>query len=105
MAMPKSTDANRYVQLTDTGLNRLQTIRRRYKATVEDIIGDINTPSINTVKRALKQEPVFVSTLERIWDYFQRCAEANGDRLVYLVEGTDYVYVEQTAASDTDVRP
>ena len=40
--MQKSTDANRYVQLTETGLNRLHTARRRYKSTIDDIIGDLS---------------------------------------------------------------
>lgn len=101
--MQKNTDANRYVQLTDTGLGRFHTLRRRYKATIEDIIGDINTPSVNTVKRALKQEAVFLSTLERIWDYFQRCSTENGERLSYLIEGSDYVFVEQASSEGSNV--
>ena len=67
MANPGKTDANRYVQLTDAGLERFQTVRRRCGVTVENIVNDPDTPSTNTVKRALRQGPVFVSTLERIW--------------------------------------
>src|SRR5579872_3698208 len=96
--MQKNTDANRYVQLTETGLNRLHATRRRYKATVDDIVVDVNTPSVNTVKRALRQEAVFLSTLERIWDYFQRCANESGERLPYLVDGEDYVFVDGASA-------
>src|SRR5947209_3336300 len=90
--MRKTSDANRYVQLTATGLARLHALRRKYKTTVEEIAGDMETPSINTVKRALKQEAVFVSTLERLWDYFQRCAAERGETVAYPAEGTDYVF-------------
>lgn len=92
-------NANRYVQLTETGLNRFHAARRRYKTTVDDVVGDMNTPSVNTVKRALRQQPVFVSTLERIWDYFQRRAAEHGERLPYLAEGKDYVFVEGDASA------
>src|SRR5580704_16879315 len=105
VARRESLEANRYVQLTETGLKRFHAARRRYKTTVDDIVGDMNTPSVNTVKRVLRQQPVFVSTLERIWDYFQRCATENGERLPYLIEGTDYVFVERTPTSDTDLYP
>src|SRR5581483_2879910 len=98
--MRKSADANRYVQLTETGLKRFHAARRRYKATVDDIVGDMNTPSVNTVKRVLRQQPVFVSTLERVWDYFQRCAAASGERLAFLAEGTDYLFVEGKPTAD-----
>jgi tetratricopeptide (TPR) repeat protein len=98
--MQKKQDANRYVLLTETGLSRLHAIRRRYKTTVDDIIGDINTPSVNTVKRVLRREPVFVSTLERLWDYFQRRAAEKGENLPYLLESKDYVFVEGTSRTD-----
>ncbi|MCW3099024.1 MAG: tetratricopeptide repeat protein [Chthonomonadaceae bacterium] len=93
-AMPKKSEPNRYVLLTEIGLNRLHTVRRIYKTTVADVIDDIDTPSVNTVKRALRREPVFVSTLERLWDYFQRRAMEKGETLPYLVEGKDYLFVE-----------
>lgn len=99
--MPTSSEANRYVQLTAEGLNRFHAARRRYKATVDDIAGDMNTPSVNTVKKAFRQRPVFVSTLERIWDFFQRCAAEYNERLPYLVEGKDYVFVEGSPNGET----
>src|SRR5690242_14648596 len=103
--MRKDTDANRYVQLTETGLKRFHAARRRYKTTVDDVVGDMNTPSVNTVKRVLRQQPVFVSTLERIWDYFQRRAAENGERLPYLAEATDYVFVEGNGAAGANAAP
>jgi tetratricopeptide (TPR) repeat protein len=93
-------DTNRYVQLTDAGLNRLNTVRRKYGATVEDIVGDPDTPSSNTIKRTLRQGPVFVSTLERIWDYFQRRAAGKREVLSHLVEGEDYIFVESTTREE-----
>lgn len=103
--MRKSADANRYVQLTETGLKRFHAARRRYKTTVDAIVGDMNTPSVNTVKRVLRQQPVFVSTLERVWDYFQRCAAENGERLAFLAEGTDYIYVEGKPTAEDNGSP
>ncbi len=100
--MQKDTDANRYVQLTETGLNRVQAARRRYRTTIEDIVGDPETPSVNTVKRVMRRGPVFVSTLERIWEYFRRCAQERRERLPYLAEGEDYVYVEVAQKADGD---
>src|SRR5205085_1842135 len=91
---------NRYVRLTETGLNRHQVARRRYKATLGDMVFDVNTPSVNTIKRVLRQEPVFVSTLDRVWDYFQRCAADRRESLPYLIEGEDYTFVESGAATD-----
>jgi tetratricopeptide (TPR) repeat protein len=96
--MPNKTDANRYVLLTETGLSRLHTVRRAYRTTVADVVGDMNTPSVNTVKRVLRREPVFVSTLERLWDYFQRCAAEKGEALPFLIEGKDYLFTDGTAA-------
>jgi len=94
MANPGKTDANRYVQLTDAGLERFQTVRRRCGVTVENIVNDPDTPSTNTVKRALRQGPVFVSTLERIWGCLQRLAADRRESLPLLIPGTDYVFVE-----------
>lgn len=93
-------DNNRYVQLTETGLKRLHAARRRYAATVDEIVVDVSTPSVNTIKRVLRQEPVFVSTLDRIWDYFQRRATEKQERLPYLIEGEDYLFVESGAAAE-----
>jgi FOG: TPR repeat len=60
---------------------------------------DRETPSANTVKRALRQGPVFVSTLERIWAYFRRRASAEGrESLPPLQEGEDYVFTEPATA-------
>jgi len=98
--MHKKSDANRYVVLTEAGLNRLHTVRRTYKTTVADVIDDIDTPSVNTIKRVLRREPVFVSTLERIWNYFQQRAEANRERLAFLVEGQDYLFTESGVKGD-----
>jgi tetratricopeptide (TPR) repeat protein len=98
--MGKTTSANRYVQLTETGVSCLHAARRRYGATVEEIVFDTNTPSVNTVKRALRQEAVFVSTVERIWEFFQRRAAEKGERLAYLLEGRDYLFVEGPEAAN-----
>ncbi|MCW3055870.1 MAG: tetratricopeptide repeat protein [Chthonomonadales bacterium] len=95
--MHKKSDANRYVVLTEAGLSRLHTVRRTYKTTVANVIDDIDTPSVNTIKRVLRREPVFVSTLERIWNYFQQRAEAKRERLAFLVEGQDYLFTESVA--------
>lgn len=92
--MPKRPDSNRYVLLTEAGLNRLHTARRTYRTTVADLVGDMETPSVNTIKRVLRQEPVFVSTLERLWDYLQRCAAKQGEALPALVAGKDYRFTE-----------
>src|SRR5206468_2757312 len=64
--------------------------------TVEDIVSDRDTPSINTVKRALRRGPVFIDTLERIWDYLQRCAQEKKETLPDLLDGEDYAFVEST---------
>ncbi|MES2459112.1 MAG: tetratricopeptide repeat protein [Armatimonadota bacterium] len=86
---------NRCVQLTDAGLQRLHTARRRYRQSIDNIAWDKKTPSVNTVKRALRQAPVFLDTLERIWDYLRSCAEAQKESLTDLVPGEDYRdYVE-----------
>jgi tetratricopeptide (TPR) repeat protein len=98
--MGKTANANRYVQLTEAGVSCLHAARRRYGATVEEIVFDANTPSVNTVKRALRQEPVFVSTMERIWEFFQRRAAERGERLAYLLEGRDYTFVEGPVVAD-----
>src|SRR3982751_6383365 len=100
--MPNVQNNNRYVQLTETGLGRLHSARRKYRSTVEDIVGDISTPSVNTIKRALRQEPVFVSTLERIWEYFQRCAVEKRERLPFLIEGEDYLFVSEVPPPPTE---
>lgn len=98
------TDANRYVQLTDAGLARLHAARRRFGLTQEDIVTDPDTPSANTVKKALRQEPVFVRTIERIWAYMQRQASARNATFPYLEEDEDYTYYreedEEQEASD-----
>jgi len=101
--MRNSSTTNRYVRLTDSGVRRLQAVRRQYRSTVEDIVVDPSTPSVNTVKRALKQHPVFMSTLERIWDYFRRRAAEAGERLPYLVEGEDFEYVDEPEAKTAAV--
>ena len=92
-------DANRYARLTDAGLNRLHSARRKYGRTVEDIIRERDTPSANTVKKALRKDPVFVSTLERVWAYLTRCAAARQETLVPLQEGNDYLFEAQTVAA------
>src|SRR5579871_2312151 len=101
-------DPIRYVHLTESGLNRLKAVRRKYGITVDDIVDDRETPSINTVKKALRREPVFVSTLDRIWDYLQRCAAERRETLSHLVEGVDYVFIESgtdTGSKRDDVPP
>ncbi|HZO88586.1 MAG TPA: tetratricopeptide repeat protein [Chthonomonadaceae bacterium] len=102
--MQLRTEATRYVRLTEAGLKRLEEARRKYRKTIDDIVGDRNTPSINTVKRVFKQGPVFLDTLERIWDYLQRCAEENKATLPYLISGEDYVFVEGTPRADNTPR-
>jgi tetratricopeptide (TPR) repeat protein len=98
--MPQKLEANRYVQLTDRGLKRFEEARRKYRQTIEDIVGDRDTPSVNTVKRAFKKGPVFVGTLERIWDYLRRCADAKQEPLPDLREGEDYLFVEGTSRAE-----
>src|SRR5207248_1403668 len=92
--MQLKSEVNRYVRMTDRGRDRLEAARRRYRKTLEDVANDSNAPSINTVKRVFRQGPVFVSTLERIWDFFRRCAAEQKERLPYLIEDEDYSYVE-----------
>ena len=84
---PRKTEANRCVQLTDAGLKRLHEARRKYRKTIEDIIFDARTPSVNTVKRALRHGPVFLDTLERIWDFLRECA-AEKKRDIYGLSET-----------------
>jgi tetratricopeptide (TPR) repeat protein len=104
--MRNTPTVNRYVRLTEAGAGRIQAARRRFRATVEDIVGHPGTPSINTVKRALKQQPVFVSTIERIWDYFRQRASEAGERMGYLLEGEDFFYVEETPETpETQAEP
>jgi tetratricopeptide (TPR) repeat protein len=98
--MKRKREANRYVQLTEAGFHRLHAVRRKYGLTMEDIASDSETPSINTVKRAFRQGPVFVNTLERIWDFFQRCAAERREPLADLVEGEDFRFVESEAIAD-----
>jgi tetratricopeptide (TPR) repeat protein len=97
MAMERQKEANRYVQLTETGFYKLHAVRRRFGLTVEDIVSDSETPSVNTVKRAIKRGPVFVNTLERIWGFFQRLGAERKETLPDLVEGEDYLFVEGEA--------
>src|SRR5262245_13009280 len=73
-SMQVKSEINRYVALTETGRDRLEAARRRFRKTLDDIAAQPVTPSINTVKKAFRRGPVFVSTIERIWDYFQQCA-------------------------------
>lgn len=97
--MQLKSDANRCVKLTDSGVRRLEAARRKYRKTVEDIAGGSDTPSINTIKRALRKGPVFVSTLERIWHYFRKCSSDQRETLPYLIEDEDYFYVESEPRS------
>lgn len=82
-------DSNRYVQLTDSGLARLHNARRRLGLTMEELINDPTTPSANTVKKALRKEPVFVRTLEKIGLYLQRQAAERKITFPLLTEGED----------------
>lgn len=97
-------DSPRYVQLTAAGLKRLHAIRLKLGLTVEDIVADRETPSVNTVKKALRQGMVFISTLERIWDYLQRCAAERREMLSPLREGEDYVFVEGATKTEDNVQ-
>ncbi len=101
--MQVQTELNRYVALTEAGRRQLESVRRKYHKTVEEVAADDNTPSINTVKRTLRKGPVFVSTLDRIWDYFQACAAENAERLPYPVEGEDYIYVDGAPGADKPI--
>lgn len=92
-------EQNRCVQLTDAGLQRFHDARRRYRKTMENIAWDQNTPSVNTVKRAFKQGPVFVDTLERIWDYLRCCAESQKETLPDLRHGVDFVFESEVVAT------
>ena len=94
-----TTEANRCVQLTEAGLKRLHEARRKYRKTIENIVQDDNTPSVNTVKKAFRQGLVFVDTLERIWDYLRACAEARHEVLPDLVRGEDYIFVGGSAGA------
>ena len=89
--MPKKREMNRSVQLTEVGLKRLHEARRRYKQSLNALMSDEETPSVNTIKRALRQDAVFMDTLERIWNFLGRCAEAKQETLPDLVYGEDYV--------------
>ena len=93
-------EASRCVVLTESGLARFHEARRRYRLTIEAIAGDSNTPSVNTVKRALGRGPVFVDTLERIWDYLRGCAESRRETLADLVPGDDYVFAPGDSPAD-----
>jgi tetratricopeptide (TPR) repeat protein len=94
-------ETSRCVLLTDSGLQRFHDARRKYRKTIENIAWDKSTPSVNTVKRAFKQGPVFVDTLERIWDYLRTCAEAQKDELADLVRGVDYVFETDPVQAST----
>src|SRR4051812_35372633 len=92
--MQVKPETNRYVELTEEGRKRLEDVRRKYRKTLDDIAGEPETPSINTVKRAFRKGPVFVSTLERIWEYFRECAADQNEKLPYLIKDEDYYYVD-----------
>ena len=100
--MQHKVEANRYIQLTDAGLKRLEEAMRRYRLSIDDIAGDRDTPSRNTVKRVLRKGLVFLNTLDRIWDYLQRCAAEKQETLAYLRRGDEYRFVEGVSRSDED---
>lgn len=98
-------DSNRYVQLTDSGLARLHNARRRLGLTMEELINDPTTPSANTVKKALRKEPVFVRTLEKIGLYLQRQAAERKITFPLLTEGEDYYFKEGEAPEASPSEP
>jgi tetratricopeptide (TPR) repeat protein len=87
-------DANRYVLLTDSAVTRFHAARRQLGLTMEAIVSNPDTPSANTVKKALRQEPVFVRTLERLWACLQTHATDQRTTFAALEETRDYVYAE-----------
>ena len=100
--MPHRVEANRYIQLTETGAGRMAEAMRKYRIAIDDIAGDRDTPSRNTVKRALRKGPVFLNTLDRIWDYIQRRAAEKRETLVDLHRGEDYLFVESAPRTEND---
>src|SRR5690349_11186137 len=97
--------SNRNVQLSESGLNRIKAARRKYHKTIENIVAGPDSPSINTVKRALRRGPVFISTIERIWSFFQTCAKEAGERLPPLEEDVDYVPAAEPSSVDDRAEP
>src|SRR5579862_1547410 len=91
--MQDRAESKRYVRLTEQGCRRVAAARRKFGKTIEEIVADRNTPSINTVKRALAGGAVFVDTLDRIWDYLRGCAAGHTDSLPDLEAGDDYEYI------------
>jgi tetratricopeptide (TPR) repeat protein len=89
-----SRHASRYAQLTDVGLARLHAMRRRLGLTLDELVRDPETPSVNTIKKALRQEPVFVRTLERLSAYLQRQASQQHLSFSPLREQDDYLYTQ-----------
>ena len=67
---------------------------RRYRRSVDDIAADRETPSRNTVKRALRREAVFLNTVDRIWDFLQQSAAEKRETLSDLRRGQDYEFIE-----------
>src|SRR5262249_13768820 len=57
-------------------------------------------PSVNTVKRVFRREPVFFDTLERIWDYLRRAAAEQKETLPDLADEEDYLFVESSPRPD-----
>ena len=92
--MEYAKESNRYIQLTQQGLMRITDARRKSRKTLEEIALDRDTPSINTVKRLFRRQPIFLGTMERVWDFFQRCAHERKESFPYPIQGEDYLYVE-----------
>src|SRR5690349_9437414 len=101
--MPQKVETNRYIQLTESGLARLEEAMRKCRVVLDDMAYDRETPSRNTIKRALRREPVFLNTLDRIWEFLQRAAEEKRLSLPDLRRGEDYLFVE-SESGDADSR-
>src|SRR5690348_623598 len=101
--MAQKFEANRYIQLTESGLARLEEAMRKCRIGLDDMAYDRETPSRNTIKRALRRGPVFLNTLDRIWEYLQRTAEEKRLTLPDLRRGEDYLFVE-SEAGDNEIR-
>ena len=85
---------HRYVQLTEAGRQRFHEARRRGGITLDALTAAPETPSVNTIKKALRREKVFLSTLERLWNYLRHCTSKPSGReiLGLLTEGDDYLF-------------
>jgi tetratricopeptide (TPR) repeat protein len=95
----------RTVFLTPEGLQRIETARRRLGISLDALAMDPETPSANTIRKALRGEPVFVRTVDRIEAFLSRRAANTRQPFERLREGDDWRYAEpQTAQVPPDER-